>query len=111
MSGDAELTSYDPIADIFISHAGRPESWNNLYERPNTLARLPDLKGKNVLDLGCSTGFYTEYALEHGATVTAVDTSQKLINRLAEKVKSAKVELHCADIGKPMTFLNQGHLT
>jgi len=105
MPSDSEITNYDPIADIFLTHAGRIDSWNNLYERPNTIARLPELKGKTVLDLGCSTGFYTEYALEHGATVTAIDASQKLIDRLAAKIQSPKVELHCADIGQPMPFL------
>jgi 2-polyprenyl-3-methyl-5-hydroxy-6-metoxy-1,4-benzoquinol methylase len=108
MPTDAEITNYDPIAERFIEHVGRIDSWNNLYERPNTLARLPELKGKHVLDLGCSTGFYTEFALEHGAIVTAIDASQKLINILAAKVKSAKVNLHCADIGQPMPFLKSG---
>lgn len=105
MSSDVEITNYDPIAERFIRHAGRPDSYNNLYERPNTLARLPELKEKNVLDLGCSTGFFTEYALEHGATVTAIDASRKLIDRLARKIKSPKVKLYCADIGQPMPFL------
>jgi SAM-dependent methyltransferase len=105
MPSDAEITNYDPIADAFIAHAGRIDSWNNLYERPNTIARLPALKGKKVLDLGCSTGFYTEYALEHGATVTAIDASQKLIDRLNIRVKSPDVKLNCADIGQPMPFL------
>ncbi len=105
MSSDVEITNYDPIADIFIAHAGRIDSWNNLYERPNTLSRLPDIKGKNVLDLGCATGFFTEYALGKGADVTAVDASQKLIDKLGAKIKSPKVKLHCADIGQPMPFL------
>ena len=105
MPTDAEITNYDSIADMFIAHAGRIESWNNVYERPNTIARLPELKGKSVLDLGCSTGFFTEYALENGASVTAIDASQKLINRLAKKVKSPKVKLYRADIGSPMPFL------
>ncbi len=108
MSKDSEITNYDEIANDFIAHAGRIDSWNNLYERPNTLARLPELKGKHVLDLGCATGFYTEYALEHGATVTAVDASRKLIDRLSSKIKSPKVKLHCADIGQPMPFLKSG---
>jgi SAM-dependent methyltransferase len=105
MPADAEITNYDNIADIFCAHAGRDNSWNNLYERPNTLARLPKLKGKDVLDLGCSTGFFSEYALEHGARVTGVDASRKLITRLQARVKSARLKLVCADIGQPMPFL------
>ena len=105
MSGDGELTSYDHIAEIFVEHAGDPDSWNNLYERPYMLGRLPALEGKKVLDLGCSTGFYTEYALKKDATVTAIDVSQKLIDRLAARTDSPKLTLHRADIGCPMPFL------
>lgn len=105
MTNDANLTNYDSIAEPFIAHAGRPDSWNNLYERPYMIGKLPPLSDKKVLDIGCSTGFYTEYALEHGATVTAVDASLILINKLAEKVGSENVRFHCADIGQPMPFL------
>ncbi len=105
MTGDAEITNYDSIADIFIAHAGRTNSWNNLYERPNTLARLPDLPGKNVLDIGCCTGFYTEYALEHGANVTAIDASQVLIDKLTQSIKSPMATFYCADVGQLMPFL------
>ena len=105
MSSDAELTNYDSIADIFISHAGHADSWNNLYERPYMLGKLPALEGKNILDLGCSTGFYTEHALTQGASVTAIDASQKLIDKIASRIDSPKLTLHCADISRPMPFL------
>jgi SAM-dependent methyltransferase len=105
MPSDAEITNYDPIAERFIEHAGRRESWNNLYDRPNIIARLPELQGKKVLDLGCSTGFYTQYALEHGAEVTGVDASRSLIGILKEKIQGQKATLHCGDIGQPMPFL------
>jgi SAM-dependent methyltransferase len=105
MPDDSEITSYDKIADVFLAHVARTESWNNLYERPNTLALLPELKGKNVLDIGCGSGFYTEYALNKGASVTAVDVSQKILDRLALKIKSEKLAIYRADISQPMPFL------
>ncbi len=105
MSSDAELTNYDSIADLFIAHVAKPDSWNNLYERPYILGKLPVVRGKNVLDLGCSTGFYTEYALEKGADVTAIDASRKLLDRLTSILESPKLTLHCADISRPMPFL------
>ena len=106
MKSDAEITNYDPIAERFIEHAGREDSWNNLYERPNTLARLPELEGKDVLDLGCSTGFFTDYVLEKGVkSVTSVDASRKLIERLAGRIKDKRLTTQCADIGSPMPFL------
>lgn len=105
MPSDSELTSYDSIAEIFLSHVERPDSWNNLYERPHMLSRLPPLKDKDVLDLGCSSGYYTEYALKMGASVTAVDVSNALIERLTARIESPKLHLFRADISKPMPFL------
>jgi SAM-dependent methyltransferase len=105
MLSDAEITNYDSIADAFLKHIERPNSWNKLYERPNMIARLPDLNGKNVLDIGSSSGFFTNYALEHGAAVTGIDASKVMIQKLKGRIKSPKLKLHCADIGQPMTFL------
>ena len=109
MENDSELTSYDSIAEIFTEHAGHPDSWNNLYERPYMLDKLPPLRGKNVLDLGCASGFYTEHALKQGARVTAVDASRKLIDRLASEVKTPGLTLRCADISQPMPFLESDY--
>jgi ubiquinone/menaquinone biosynthesis C-methylase UbiE len=106
MPSDAEITNYDKIAELFITHAGRIDSWNNIYERPNTIARLGELKGKDVLDLGCSTGFFTEYVLGQGVkSVTAVDASKKLIEKLVGRIKDKRLTTYCADIGRPMPFL------
>ncbi len=52
-----------------------------------------DFKGKTVLDVGSSTGGFTDYALQHGAKkVIAVDVgTNQLHQRLRE---DARVELH-----------------
>lgn len=52
-----------------------------------------DFKGKNVLDVGSSTGGFTDYALQHGAKkVVAVDVGT---NQLHAKLrKDPRVELH-----------------
>ena len=106
MSNDSELTSYDSIAiEDYIAHVDRPLSWNNLYERPAMIARLPMLKAKNVLDIGCASGFYAKYALDNGANVTAVDISKVMTERLSTRIKSVKLTIFCADIAKPMPFL------
>lgn len=106
MTGDAELTSYDSIdIDSYLKHIERPDSWNNLYERPYLISKLPGLKDKDVLDTGCGSGFYTDYALGAGAKVTAVDISQKMVGFIASRIKSTNLTLHCTDISKPMPFL------
>ncbi|WP_316836847.1 class I SAM-dependent methyltransferase [Pedobacter nutrimenti] len=45
---------------------------------------LPDLSGKDVLDLGCGFGWHCKYAIENGAkSVVGIDISEKML----EKVK------------------------
>lgn len=106
MTGDAELTSYDSIdIDSYLKHIERPDSWNNLYERPYLISKLPNLKDRDVLDIGCASGYYTDYALKNGAKVTAVDISQKMLGFLASRIESEYLTLHRADISKPMPFL------
>jgi len=105
VADSAELTNYDSIVEDYIAHTERPNSWNNLYERPYMLSRIHSLDSKNVLDLGCGSGFYTKHALDMGARVTAIDASKVMIDRLASLFDSPKLRLVCADITKPLSFL------
>jgi SAM-dependent methyltransferase len=79
------------------------KSWNAHYERPAMLSLLPPINGLNVLDAGCGSGWYAEYLVEQGASVTAVDVSPKLIAftkiRLGERANVFQ-----ADIGQPLDF-------
>jgi ubiquinone/menaquinone biosynthesis C-methylase UbiE len=104
MTDDIDFPDYDDAAiDKYLEHL--ETSWNSLYERPAVIARLPELRGKNVLDTGCAAGYFTEYALNHGADVTAIDISRKILERLAQKTKSEKLKTHCADLSQPLPFL------
>lgn len=54
-------------------------------EWPALRALMPDLSGKNVLDLGCGYGWHCRYARENGAhLVVGVDLSEKMLERAAE---------------------------
>lgn len=78
-------TDYDTIASRYA--AGIDERpWNALYERPATLALLPDVRGKNVLDAGCGPGWYADWLARHGACVVAVDRSARMIGFAAERL-------------------------
>jgi len=105
MANSSSITNYDSIAEIYLAHSERPNSWNNLYERPYMLSKILSLQDKNVLDIGCGSGFYTKRALEMGAHSTAIDASKVIINRLSSSMKSPKLRLICADITKPLSFL------
>lgn len=52
--------------------------------------KLTDLTGKKVLDLGCNEGFFTEKALEIGASLAVgVDLDATLLERARERVEKA----------------------
>jgi 2-polyprenyl-3-methyl-5-hydroxy-6-metoxy-1,4-benzoquinol methylase len=55
--------------------AGAPE-W------PDLRALLPPMRGQTVLDLGCGYGWFSRWAVEHGAhSVLGLDVSQKMLQR------------------------------
>jgi len=58
---------------------------NNLFEIPALFSLLPDLKGKQILDLGCGFGEHCVKFVELGAEkVVGIDISQKMLE-IAEK--------------------------
>ena len=52
---------------------------------------------KNILELGCAEGIFTEYLSNEGYTISAVDISETAINR-AEKKNLNNVTYHCSDM-------------
>jgi SAM-dependent methyltransferase len=52
--------AYETLAEPFVARVDtKPQ--NAYYEGPATLALLPDVRGKRVLDAGCGPGAYAEY--------------------------------------------------
>ncbi len=56
-----------------------------------------DPRGRDVLDVGCGTGFFTAYYLERGARVTGVDIAPTAVERLRGRFPGARFVL--ADVG------------
>jgi ubiquinone/menaquinone biosynthesis C-methylase UbiE len=105
MARDEHITDYDSVAETYISHVERELSYNNLYERPYMLSIFDDFDGENVLDVGCGSGFYSEYALNKNANVTGVDASQKMLDYIRGKNNSANLKLIRADIGQGLPYI------
>jgi len=74
------LAAYEKLAERFAAMADTKVE-NALYERPATLSLLPDVRGLEVLDAGCGPGFYSEWLLDRGTEVTAIDVSPKMIDQ------------------------------
>jgi SAM-dependent methyltransferase len=97
------LEAYEKLADRYATMVGT-KPHNAYYERPATLSLLPSVRGKRVLDAGCGPGVYAQILVRRGAKVVGVDISHKML-RLARERNGDKVELHHADLAKPMKFL------
>jgi SAM-dependent methyltransferase len=91
-------TDYDPIADTYAAGVDK-RLFNALYERPATLALLPDVGGLAVLDAGCGPGWYAEWLADRGAHVIAVDASRRMA-ALAGARLGARAAVHAADMAQ-----------
>lgn len=50
-----------------------------------------DLAGLKLLDAGCGTGLFSEYACRRGAEVTSMDVGEGLLAEVAKKCESTRV--------------------
>lgn len=102
------LDAYEILADAYAA-AVDTKPHNAYYERPATLALLPEVKGKKVLDAGCGPGVYSEWLIEHGAEVVAVDASPRMVE-LARQRLGRSADIRQSDLGKPLIFLDRSSI-
>nr|WP_275262504.1 class I SAM-dependent methyltransferase [Paenibacillus tepidiphilus] len=62
-----------------------------------------DLNGMNVLDAGCAAGWYTDYLLQKGADVTAVDFSSSMVEACLRRIGGRGTAL-VHDLSEPLPF-------
>jgi len=80
---------------------------NACYERPAVLSLLPALAQSRVLDAGCGSGWYTEYLLGQGATVTACDLNAEFVALTRQRV-GGHATVRQADLTRPLDFAAAG---
>jgi SAM-dependent methyltransferase len=71
--------------EFFAGYSRLPRSVTGLDgapEWPALRALLPDLRGRNVLDLGCGFGWFCRWARDNGAAhVLGIDVSEKMLGQ------------------------------
>ncbi len=100
------IAIYDRIADRFDVLV-KSSAHNAYYDLPATTDLLPDVRGNRVLDAGCGSGAYSEWLVERGAQVVAVDASSEMVI-LARKKVGGDAEVYQHDLRKPLNFLESG---
>lgn len=98
------LEAYEALAEAFAKFADDNE-WNGHYDRPNTVALVPEVDGRQVLDAGCGPGWYSEWLLKRGAEVTALDVSPAMLAQ-ARKRLGDRADLVWADLERPLPFVD-----
>lgn len=95
--------AYNALADGYAARIDtKPHNAN--YERPTTLALLPDVSGKHVLDAGCGPGLYAELLLDRGASVVAIDVSEAMVAHATARTQG-RATIRLADLAQPLDFL------
>jgi SAM-dependent methyltransferase len=97
------LDTYENFAERYAAII-ETAPYNAYLERPAILSLLPDVKGKQVLDAGCGSGFYTELLLGRGGMITAIDISPKMIKLAKQRVGHCTTILQ-ANLEEPLDFL------
>lgn len=70
-------------------------------EWPAIRALMPDMKGLDVVDLGCGFGWFCRWAAEQGAaSVLGLDVSEKMLERARTETADARVRYDRADLEK-----------
>jgi len=110
--------NYDEIAEKYAAGVDAAP-YNAQYERPATLALLPEVTGAHALDAGCGSGFYTEELARRGARVTAIDSSAQMAHHAEERLAQlgllatgvtasapGTAHVRVCDLTEPLTFLD-----
>ena len=97
------LDAWESIAERYDAKI-ETKAHNAYYERPATLALLPDVSGKRVLDAGCGPGVYAAWLLERGAEVIGVDVSPKMVE-FARKRLGDRAEFRVANLTDRLDFI------
>jgi SAM-dependent methyltransferase len=103
-----ERPVYEGLADKYAATVdSKPQ--HAAYERPAMLSLLPEVAGRDVLDVGCGSGWYAEHLLGKGASVTSFDVEPRFVELTRSRIGERGVVLQ-ADLSQPLGFASDGDL-
>jgi SAM-dependent methyltransferase len=100
MSGSNPLYD-DPALAAAYARVTAANVYNAAYERPAVQELLGDVRGLDVLDAGAAAGEHSAWLVAHGARVTALDSSEAMVQLARERLGEAATVLH-ADLAQSL---------
>lgn len=82
MKSKSTRALYDEIGEKYLRN--RSSAFNDYTELPTVMSLIRSAKGKLVLDAGCGPGKHAKDLIAKGASVTAIDVSEKMVNLARE---------------------------
>lgn len=76
-------------------------------EEPVVRGAIGDPAGLNALDLGCGTGRHSLWLTAAGATVTALDFSEGMLDEARCKWGAEQIRFVCHDLHSPLPFADE----
>ena len=95
--------AYEELADSYAELIDT-KPHNAYYDRPAVQSLIDNISGQTVLDAGCGPGIYTEWLIKKGATVIAIDSSEKMLS-YARKRNEDRATFYQANMAEPLDFL------
>ena len=99
---------HDPLSGVRHGY----DRWSRVYdhdanplpalEEPRVRVALGDVRGRDVLDLGCGTGRHATWLVKGGARVTGLDFSEKMLERARLKVPADGARFIAHDLHEPL---------
>ncbi len=94
------IRNWNTNAAIWDEAMAEGSDFQKTLVEPHTLNFLGNLEGKKVLDLACGNGQMSRLMTRLGASVTAIDGSQEMVNLAQQRSKDMSIAYHVADITK-----------
>ena len=79
---------------VYNAHRNRPNSPNNLLEKPILMELIGKVESQNILDLGCGdAGIAAELLAQGTATYTGIEPSAKMVELARENNPNCRIDL------------------
>lgn len=91
MNDQKKARFYDTIADEYDSLANPYDTRRRLEIVFDELLADVDLSGQSVLDVGCGTGWFSQWAASRGARVTSLDIGVRLLAKARRRCPTRPV--------------------